>query len=247
MRAIVLAMMMWSVAAGAQELNLAVAAARSALARGEFAQAKRMFAEYLRLHPADVQAGIGLGDAEAGLHEFGAAEVTYRKVTAAAPLAWAAHRALVLVEAKLGRWEDFDRERALLREARERGAADRRESDVIDSFDVMGRHWIVREYFEPMGRGRARINFESFSRAGRVVAYVSLENAQALRSLTAGDAVVVGGPAVVDGDEALALDFYDGTRHGVVATFEGEPRYEDLRRVFLGWVRGGKQAHLLKN
>ena len=57
---------------------------------------------------------------------------------AAQPERWLAHKNLVIIEAELGRWEEFDRERALLRGARERGAPgiSARESDVIDAFDV---------------------------------------------------------------------------------------------------------------
>ena len=96
---------------------------KRALSMKEFARAKALFAEYVRKHPDDVQGKLGLADAELGLHEYEAAESTYRQIVAAQPLLWPAHKNLVIVEAALGRWEDFDSERTVLRAARERGAA----------------------------------------------------------------------------------------------------------------------------
>lgn len=114
---------------------------RELLTGQQFAEAKKVFAAYLRAHPEAIQAKLGLGDAELGLHQYEAAEATYREVTAAQPELWQAHKNLVVVEAALGRWEDFDRERTVLRMARQRGAPgiSTRESDVIDSFNVGGR------------------------------------------------------------------------------------------------------------
>ena len=154
---------------------------RELLTEKHFAEARQVFAQYLQTHPEAIQAKLGLGDAQLGLRQLEAAETTYRAVVAQQPELWQAHKNLVVVEAALGRWEDFDRERTVLRMARERGAPgiSARESDVIDSFTVHGQHWVVRSYFEPLGRSQARYNFERFSPEGRVEAYISLEDAAA--------------------------------------------------------------------
>ena len=219
-------------------------AGKRALAAKKFVEAKRLFARYVREHPKDVQGELGLADAELGLHEYEAAEAGYRRVVAAEPLTWAAHKNLVIVEAALGRWEDFDGERAVLRAARERGAAgiSAHESDVIDVIAMRGERWIVRDYFEPLGRARARYNFERFSAEGKVVAYVSLESADAFKAQKVGEGVVVG-PAVKGGEDGgFALDWYDGKAHGVVATYGVEPRYEKVRGDFLKWVRSRRPS-----
>jgi hypothetical protein len=215
---------------------------KRALARNDFAGAKAIFAEYVRTHPGDVQGELGLGDAELGLHRYEAAETIYRRVVAAQPLTWQAHKNLVIVEAALGRWEDFDGERTVLHAARERGAKgiDRHESDVIDVITVRGQRWIVRDYFEPLGRARARYNFERFSADGRVLAYVSLESADAFPKELNGRAVVVG-PATKDADpKGFALDWYDAKSHGRIAAYAKEPPYEKVRADFLKWARGPK-------
>jgi tetratricopeptide (TPR) repeat protein len=216
-------------------------AARKALAAKQYQRAEALFTAYVQEHPGNVDGEEGVGDAELALHEYEAAELEYRSVVAAQPEFWLAHKNLVIVEAALGRWGEFDRERAVLRGARQRGAPgiSARESDVIDSFDVRGEHWIVREYYEPVGRSLTRYNFEYFGPDGRVREYVSLESADAARQ------AVIGGDVRIGDDQAsaptikdFALNFYTGKSHGTIATYpQGEPSYERVRADLLRWLR----------
>lgn len=218
-----------------------IAAARSALQERKFQDAKAMFAAYAQQHPGNIDAEEGIGDAELGLHEYEAAELQYRKVVAQQPRFWLAHQNLVIVEAALGRWGEFDRERALLRGAIERGdkGISARESEVIDSFDVHGEHWIVREYYQPVGRSLTRYNFEYFGPDGRVREYISLESADAAKHVAIGGQVRIGDPqpaAPVIKD--FALNFYTSTGHGTIKTYpHGEPGYERVRADVLRWLR----------
>lgn len=225
----------------ATHLPAELTAAQGALLNRDFVRARSLFAVYLGAHAGSVDAEVGIADAELGLHDFEAAELAYRQVVAAQPQRWLAHKNLVIVEAALGRWEEFDRERALLRSARERGAPgiSARESDVIDTFDVKGEHWIVREYYEPVGRSLTRYNFEQFGADGRVREYISLESAEAAQRMVAGGAVRVGGEAEgAAGVKDYALNFYNGKAHGTVARYpEGEPRYEQVRQDARRWMR----------
>jgi len=217
-----------------------IVAARQALAAKQFVRAKELYAAYLQAHPGSADAEMGVGDAELGLHQYEAAELQYRKVVAQQPELWLAHKNLVIVEAALGRWEEFDREREVLRAARQRNAPGitARESDIIDSFDVRGQHWLVREYYEPVGRSLTRYNFERFSTTGRVEEYISLESADAAkRALDHSDVHIgVAEPAPVIKD--FALNFYTGTAHGNIANYpQGEPSYEKVRAEVLRWLR----------
>ena len=214
--------------------------ARQALATKQFVRAKALFRAYLLANPASGDAQLGLADAELGLHQFESAELEYRAVVRAQPELWIAHKNLVIVEAALGRWDEFDRERALLHAARERGAPgiDRHESDVIDAFDVRGTHWIVRAYDEPAGRSLTRYNFEHFESNGRVGEYISLESAEAAKQALAGGDVVVGAGAPTAAVKDFVLNFYTGAAHGTIARYpEGEPSYERVRRDVLRWLR----------
>ncbi len=219
---------------------------RALLQQKQFATAKTLFQAYLHAHPGIVSAEVGLGDAQLGLHEYEAAELTYRGVVAAQPELWQAHKNLVVVEAALGRWEEFDRERTVLRMARERGAPgiSARESDVIDSFNAGGGHWVVRAYFEPIGRSEALYNFERFSAQGRVQAYVSLESAAAAQAaLEPGDVRIGVTAAELPANSrgrVLSLNWYTGAAHGTIRRYSGEdPAYKRLRAEVIRWL----QAH----
>ena len=206
----------------------------------QFAQAERVFHAYLQAHPADVQAELGTGDAQLGLKRYESAETTYRALVAQQPELWQAHKNLVVVEAALGRWEEFDRERTVLRLARERGAPgiSAHESDVIDSFNVGGERWVVRAYFQPMGRSQALYNFERFSPAGKVEAYISLEDAAAARAaLTPGDVRIGPGAAPIDATKEFALNWYTGSANGSIRHYApGEPNYERVRADAVRWL-----------
>ena len=226
---------------------------RELLTNKQFGEARKVFTAYLRAHPGAVQAELGIGDAQLGLHQYEAAELTYRNVVRQQPELWQAHKNLVVVEAALGRWEEFDRERTVLRMARERGAPgiSARESDVIDRFTVHGEHWVVRSYFQPVGRSEARYNFESFSADGRVQAYISLESAKAaqdamtpedVRIGVTGSTAKQGGAANSQGPDTVSLNWYTGRAHGRIRTYPvngpgSEPSYEMLRAVVIAWLR----------
>ncbi len=228
----------------ASHLPKELVTAQQALLDKHFLEAKELFKAYLQGHAGNVDAEVGVADAELALHEYEAAELGYRQVVAAQPQRWLAHKNLVIIEAELGRWEEFDRERAVLRGARERGAPgiSARESDVIDAFDVGGRHWIVREYYEPVGRSLTRYNFEQFGADGRVREYVSLESAEAAQQAVAGGSVKVGdAPVGAVAVKDFALNFYTGKAHGTIARYpNGEPSYEKVRAAVRRWLQGSK-------
>ena len=218
-----------------------IVAGKHALAAKQFAEAKTIFATELKLHPENIEAKLGLADSELGLQQYETAELQYRQVVAAQPELWQAHKNLVIVEAALGRWEEFDRERTLLRMARQRDAPgiSARESDVIDSFTIHGQRWLVREYFEPVGRSQTRYNFEHFAPTGHAAEYISLESAEAAKAVTPGGAVAIGDQSKQPiPNTAFALNWYTGKAHGTIATYGlKEPTYEQVRTDVQKWLR----------
>ena len=218
-----------------------IVAGKRALASRQFAQAKTIFAAEVKLHPENIEAKLGLADSELGLQQYEIAELEYRQVVAAQPELWQAHKNLVIVEAALGRWEEFDRERTLLRMARQRNAPgiSARESDVIDSFTLHGERWIVREYFEPVGRSQTRYNFEHFAPTGHAAEYISLESAEAAKSVTPGGAVAIGDQSKQPTPSTgFALNWYTGKAHGTIRQYsKTEPTYERVRADVLLWLK----------
>jgi len=221
-----------------------IARARKALAEKRFGVARASFAAMVREHPDNTEARLGLADAELALHQYEAAELDYRRVVAIQPELWIAHKNLVIVEAAVGRWSEFDRERALLRSARDRHAPgiSTGDSDVIDTFAAHGQRWVVREYYEPVGRSLARYNFESFRPDGRVAEYISLESAEDARQAVPGGEVRIGPqdrayPPI----KSFALNWYTGKAHGSIAAYPGgEPEYERVRADVLRFLRRQK-------
>lgn len=220
-----------------------LAVARQELAAKHYARAKELYHSYLKKHPESIDAQLGAADAELGLREFEAAEWDFRHVVAAQPQNWIAHKNLVIVEAELGRWDEFERERAVLRAAREREAPgiSTRESDVIDSFEVNGHRWIVREYYEPVGRSQTRYNFERFSPEGHAEEYISLEpTAAAEAALKPGDVHIGAETQSLPPSSAaeFSLNWYSAKGHGTIARYpKGEPKYERVRADLLHWLR----------
>lgn len=214
---------------------------KQALAKGDFASALTIYQSYLSSHKGSLVGELGLADAELGLHEYETAELQYRAITAAQPELWIAHKNLVIIEAALGRWDEFDRERAILRGARERGepGISMHESDVIDAFDIHGQHWIVREYDEPEGRSLTRYNFERFAPNGRVEEYISLESTEAAQAaLTPEDIRIGKTPKLAQPIHDFALNYYTNTGHGTITRYpKGEPTYETVRAEVRRWLR----------
>ena len=221
-----------------------VAAARQALAEKRFSVAKNILAAVVRQHPESVEARLGVADAELGLYEYDSAELDYRRVVAAQPELWIAHKNLVIVEAGLGRWSEFDRERALLHAARDRNAPgiSTGDSDVIDSFTIHRQRWIVREYYEPAGRSLARYNFQSFRPDGRIQEYVSLESAEdAERAVPGGEVRIGPEHRAYTSIKTFAVNWYTGRAHGAIALYaHGEPTYETVRADVLRYLRRQK-------
>ena len=214
---------------------------KQAIADQHYAEARRIFTGYLASHPHNTGAEMGIADSDLGLHNYETAELDYRTVVAEKPQMWLAHKNLVVIEAALGRWDEFDRERAILRGARARNepGITTRESDVIDSFDVHSHHWIVREYTEPAGRSLTRYNFERFSATGRVEEFISLESADAAKAaLQKGDVLHTDEQATNASIKDFALDWYNGKAHGTIARYpDGEPTYERVRTQVMHWLR----------
>ncbi|MDE1156461.1 MAG: hypothetical protein PW735_12135 [Acidobacteriaceae bacterium] len=221
-----------------------LAEAREALSARQYEQARALYADYAAKHPEDARAPYGLGNVDLAEHRYEAAEIQDRKAVAIQPDLWPAHKDLVLIEAKLGRWEEFDRERAVLRGARERGAANitPQESDLIDSFDLKGKQWLVREYYVPVGRSETRYNFEHFTPEGKVEEYISLEPAAAATSALKRDEQVTIGKDTAPHTlfTEFALNWYTGKGHGTVRHYKQEPSYETLRADVRRWLSSQK-------
>lgn len=220
-----------------------VLAGKHALEAKNYVEAKRIFAAEVKRHPNSIQAMLGLADSELALNEYLDAEAEYRLIVDKQPELWQAHKNLVVVEAALGRWNEFDRERTVLRMARERNAPGitARESDIIDSFVVDGKRWIVREYYEPEGRTQSVYNFEYFSPAHHDIEYISLDSAALSGSVAPGSVAIGDQPPAAPPPTSYRLTWLNGRGHGTIKIYGShEPTYEHVRADVIHWLRSRK-------
>jgi len=107
------------------------------------------------------------------------------------------------------------------------------------------RHWIVREYYLPVGRSLTRYNFENFGADGRVKEYISLESAEAAKIAAVEGDVLRSDESEKHDEQArqeamkdFALDWYTGAAHGTIKSYPaGEPTYEAVRGDVMRWLR----------
>jgi tetratricopeptide (TPR) repeat protein len=230
---------------GPVHLTGQILAGKRALEAKNFVEARRIFSAEVKRHPNSIQAMLGLADSELALNEYLAAEAEYRLIVDKQPELWQAHKNLVVVEAALGRWGEFDRERTVLRMARERNAPGitARESDIIDGFDVDGKHWIVREYYEPEGRTQSVYNFEYFSPAHHDIEYISLDSAALSGSVAPGSVAIGDQPPAAPAPTSYRLTWLNGRGHGTIKIYGShEPTYEQVRADVMEWLRSRKES-----
>jgi tetratricopeptide (TPR) repeat protein len=150
----------------------------AALQKGDYASARTFFANYLSGSPNDAEARLYLGGAEMGLKDFPAAIKDLQAVIAVKPDLWTAHTNLVLAYAESLDWADFDKERALIKSARDSNAPglDKQKGDVIDLLQIGAKTYSVRAFYELYGRYHTRYAFLHFGDDGKLTDYIQCES-----------------------------------------------------------------------
>ena len=155
-----------------------MAVGKTALSRQDFAAAYDFFSRFRAENPSDKEAIFLEGNAALGLGRLSEAEGCYGAALAIAANLWSAHENLVQVYARLGRWNEFDSERALLHQARlthQAGIAEHG-TGAIDLFTVGNRRIVVHEYDPPDGHFHAKYNFAELDAQGKLIGWISYES-----------------------------------------------------------------------
>lgn len=137
---------------------------RQAFRRGDYVAAQKFFTAYLRDNPSNLDALVLAGSAFFELKQYEDAAQSFLAAIKLQPSLWGAHKNLVIVYAAQGKWTEFDRERAVLKAARESGASglSMKDADVIDVLYVGSEQYRVFSYAELAGRLKMRYNFVHF-------------------------------------------------------------------------------------
>ena len=137
---------------------------KQAFRRGDYVAAQKFFTAYLRDNPSNLEVLLLAGSAFFELKQYEDAAQSFLTAIKLQPSFWAAHKNLVIVYAAQGKWTEFDRERAVLKAARESGASglSTKDADVIDVLYVGSEQYRVFSYAELAGRFKMRYNFVHF-------------------------------------------------------------------------------------
>jgi tetratricopeptide (TPR) repeat protein len=209
-----------------------LAVGKSALQRGDAAAAKAFFTKYVSENPKDAEAEFDLGGAELALNDPAAAAKDFQAAIALKPDAWTAHENLVLAYAEMQDWSAFDKERALLKAARDAGKAGLALDghDLIDVLKVKGVTYEAWYFYRPHGTFHARYVFLHFGSDGKPDFYIQCESDDAdqyfFKQKHPAEAAA--------GDRSYSLDSYTLNDKGMTQALhqfymDGEPSYETVR------------------
>jgi tetratricopeptide (TPR) repeat protein len=190
---------------------------KAALAQRDFQRAEAYFAVYRRDHPSSTQTDFYSGEAALGLRQYDTAAEAFQRVIAKQPSLWAAHKNLVIAYAAQGKWPEFDEQRKILDEARNRGAlgVSPQDADIIDVLYIDSEPYIVRAFATPEGRTRAHYNVSHFIKDTQLDYWISCESPS--------------------GKSTFLLNAYTPNPKGkprstLIKSYpEGEPTYETVR------------------
>jgi tetratricopeptide (TPR) repeat protein len=204
----------------------------SDLTRKDYAGAQTFFTNYLAATPNDPDARLFLGAADLGLKDVPSAIKEFQTVAAAQPTNWSAHQNLVRAYALTQDWSAFDKERDLLKSARDHNAPnlDKTTSDLIDTLQVGTKAYRVLYFYTLTGRFHTRYVFAHFGDDGKPTDYIACESddtdqyffKQKHPDLAAA------------GQRSFSLDTYsngpNGQSQGLIKFYpDGEPTYETVR------------------
>lgn len=220
-----------------------LAVGKAALTRGDYASAKTFFTSYVSSTPNDAEAWFYLGAAELGLDQPADAVKALRKCIELRPDAWSAHTNLVLAYAEMQDWPAFDKERALIKAARDENkpgiALDGH--DVIDVLNVNGQKYQVWYFYKPYGHFHARYVFLHRGQDGHADHWFQCESDDADQSLFQQKHP----KEAKAGERSYSLDSYTVEKLGQNPSqalhgfyWDGEPTYETVRADVLKALAG---------
>ena len=212
---------------------------KQALNKGDYASAREFFTTYVKDNPNNAEALYLGGNASLGLKQYDEAAQSYTAAIQLQRSLWAAHKNLVIVYAAQEKWAEFDRERALIQEARakEEPGLSKQDVDVIDILYVGPERYVVRSFAELNGRFKARYNIAHLGPNGKADYWILCES----DDIDQVSFAKAHSKEVAAGQRSFSLDSYtaptpaaDGKSytqtHGTIKFYpDGEPSYETVR------------------
>jgi tetratricopeptide (TPR) repeat protein len=223
-----------------------LAVGKAAMDHGDFAAAKKFFDDYLKDNPNDLEAVVYAGGTELRLEHYAVAVADFKQVLEQKPDQWLAHQNLALAYAEMGDWANFDKERSVIKEARDKHVAglDPREPDVIDVLRVGGKMYQVWYYYTLNGPYHTRYVALHFDEKGKATYYIQCESddidQEFFKQKHPKDAA--------EGGRSFSLDTYHVGEGSLLPQAlikfysDGEPTYETVRADILQVLEGQARA-----
>lgn len=215
--------------------------------KGDFGAARTFFAKYVEGSPQDAEAWFYLGGADLNLEHPSDAVKDFEQCVTLKPNAWSAHNNLSLAYAETGDWSAFDKERAVIKAARDKNepGLSLDDHDLIDVLRVNGQTYQVWYFYKPYGHFHARYVFLHFGPDGNADRWFQCESDDAdqyfFQQKHPKEAKA--------GERSYSLDSYKVEKAGQYPSqalhgfyMDGEPSYEAVRADVLKALNGETKA-----
>jgi tetratricopeptide (TPR) repeat protein len=231
MTVVVLGVVTGAILAHAQKDPLDAAA--TAIDKKDFASAEKILTDYLQKHPKAATAMLLLGTARLDEKDFDGAIDELKELVKDEPKDWYGYIYLAQAYARKGDWKNFDKERALIKAARDskaRGIELVGDGDVIDILTVAGQQYTVKSYYKPVGPHQTHYVFLHIVDDGKLKDMLTCDSDDGDQAEFKREHP----KEAAAGARRFSLDPWevvnDQLVHGHILRFyDGEPTYEELR------------------
>lgn len=201
--------------------------------KGDFTEARTFFAKYVADNPKDAEGWFYLGGADLNVDHPADAAKDFQQCVALKPDAWSAHNNLFLAYAEMGDWSAFDKERAVIRAARDKKepGLSLDDHDLIDVLRVGGETYQVWYFYKLHGRFNVRYVAIHFDKSGKGHSWIQAESDDVDQAFFKQKHP----KEAAAGARSFSLDAYEQSKVGYPSQAlhkfysDGEPTYEQFR------------------
>lgn len=216
-----------------------LAPGKEAMARKDYQAAQTFFDTYYKANPDNLEALLREGDASLALKQYERAAQDFKRVIGKDPTAWVAHKNLIIADASLGNWQEFDSERKLLEDARasDSPGLDKTNGDVVEVIYLGTERYVVRAFPVLTSRFKSRYNFAHYDKNEKLESWISCESPDEDQAAFAQKHP----QEAASGQRSFSLVGYaigpkETTRATIKNYPDGEPGYETVRTDVIAFL-----------
>lgn len=213
---------------------------KAAMQSGDYASARTFFSTYTQQNPQDAEAWFYLGGTDLALDRYADAVQDFRTTVDLKPDVWSAHNNLSMALAESEDWPAFDKERAVIKAARDAKTPGLSEDhDIIDVLRANGKTYQVWYFYKLHGHYNVRYVAIEFDKDGNAKTWIQAESDDVDQAFFKQDHP----KEAATGDRRFSLDSYSQGSAGIPSQalhkfYDGEPTYEQFRADVLKTISG---------